>query len=251
MTLSELISVNNGVFKSVIYADFVNAVREAVDGEPPVGMAWNSIEGCMASEFGEWEVFTHFITDAGFPSAAAIQIHVDSAIGAHLYEWSKYLETLGLEFNPLWNVDGTETVTTEYGEHETTDSKGQRQRTDSKAQAVLTDVYGAHTDTNNDYSTTQDNTQTAHLKGRAEAIVASRSDTHTEDARTDTITDAAATDTLTSHTHTDTVTTVKQGNIGVTKSTDLVQSYRDMARFSLVMIIAKTLAEELSIALWR
>ena len=251
MTLTDLITTNNGVFKSVIYADFVNAVREVVDGEPPVGMTWNAVEACMASEFGEWEVFTNFITDAGFPSSAAIQLHIDSVIGAHLYEWGKYLETLTLEFNPLWNVDGTETVTSVYGEHVTDDEKGQRQRTDSKAQAVLTDVYGSHTDTNNDYSTTNDDTTNPHLKGRAESITATKTDTHTDSARTDTVTDAATKDTVTSKTHTDTITTVKQGNIGVTKSTDLVESYRKMAQFSLVYRIAKALSEELTVNIWR
>ena len=128
----------------------------------------------------------------------------------YLENWARLWYALSEPYNPLFNVDGTET--TVYGEHKTDRSQTYATHTDSskvsevaynstteKEKTKQEDTYGAHTDTGFD----------------------------------------------TSNTHTDTVT--RQGNIGVTKSTELLSSeYKlrtEVAPF--FKVIFQTMIEEI------
>ena len=122
-----------------------------------------------------------------------LRLKVASIVDKNQGKYLKLVELQGYTYNPLWNVDGVETTTTEYGQHVTdtdfgqkqitdnmaqqqntsnfaqrqdTDNFAQQQNTDAYAQNRVTDSYGAHTDTTNHYETTMDNTSAANLKTR-------------------------------------------------------------------------------------
>ena len=99
----------------------------------------------------------------------------------YLENWARLWYALNEPYNPLFNVDGTET--TVYGEHKT---------------------YATHTDSSKAWEVAY-NTTTEKEKGKQEDTYGAHTDTGFD----------------TSNTHTDIVT--RQGNIGVTKSTELLR----------------------------
>lgn len=70
-------------------------------------------------------------------------------------KWSKLYETTILEYNPIWNVDGTETTTTKYGKTTTT-TAGKRQTTGKQTADATTDTT---TTTTGDQHTKTTNTE--------------------------------------------------------------------------------------------
>lgn len=128
----------------------------------------------------------------------------------YLENWARLWYALSEPYNPLFNVDGTET--TVYGEHKTDRSQ----------------TYNTHTDSSK-VSEVAYNTTTEKEKTKQEDIFGAHTDTGFD----------------TSNTHTDTVT--RRGNIGVTKSTELLTSeYRlrtEVAPF--FKVIFQTMIEEI------
>ena len=104
---------------------------------------------------------------------------------AMLPSWTKMQEALTAEYNPIWNKDGTIIDQMIYGEDKVTGVTGARDQT-------------------NTHSVSGFNVTTF------------------QNADQDHATSVQATDTNTRQTHTDTRTITEQGNIGVTKSQEMV-----------------------------
>lgn len=162
---------------------------------------------------------------------------VDGIVFSHIVDWAKMYSASIKDYEPLWNVDGTET--TVYGE---------TSRSEDIKQKVTTDLYGAreentdygarhtedfnptHTDTSKNYNTAYPDGNSAEVSKSTDeygSFTAEHDedralDTFTTDEYTDTHTEGAHKDIFEEDEHTDTLT--RQGNIGVTKSTDLVES---------------------------
>lgn len=128
----------------------------------------------------------------------------------YLDNWARLFYALSLDYNPLYNVDGTET--TIYGQHVETFAEGQRQH----IEGAKSRTSGERTDNSTNYTVAFDSTTE---KEDGKTVDLTGSQTNTEATYTNT--DTHGQDTSTSQTHTDTVT--RQGNIGVTKSTDLLR----------------------------
>lgn len=143
------------------------------------------------------------------------------------YKWTKLLETLTLDYNPIWNVDGT--TTTVYGEHITTDANGQRH----------TVVNNGNRHNDNVLYTVPYDTSTEHKTGRDESITAASTDSTTTDA---------VTDTNTSGSHTDTVT--RQGNQGITSTQTLINQEREVVNFNLYRVILSDIIEAITIPIY-
>ena len=143
------------------------------------------------------------------------------------YKWQKLYESMNLKYNPIWNVDGTET--TVYGEHITTDLNGERKST----------VVNGQKHTNSEYYTVPYDSTTDHKTG---------SDQTTTDSVTDTTTAEAVTDTNTSGAHTDTVT--RQGNIGVTSTQNLIKQEREIVNFNLYHTILMDVVDAITIPIY-
>ena len=141
----------------------------------------------------------------------------------YIENWARLWYALSEPYNPLYNVDGVET--TVYGEHVADHDIGARSRT-----------RGGGTDNTTTYSVSYDGTSptpTEKETGKQTDVIASRTDS-----------DLAAKDTDTSYTHTDTVT--RQGNIGVTKSTELLRDEIKLrSSFAFFKTVFQTMIEEI------
>lgn len=283
MTLSELLE-QHSIFHSLVWYDVITELRDFIDIEPqgdaPIPI--NTVDQYIKAEYGDCEVLPMYYTIVDGEETVKEQevtSHIDAVIGANIPYWTRLLQSLLAEFDPLYNVDAHETTTTVYGEHETTDAKAARTHTDTLAPTEETRNYGAQSMTSgsrddsstdgaqeitqkettmDDTTTFRNKSQETHASVQNSFKKGSQTDTtlaHTDRVSTiqvqNTANDAAATDTLTSKTHTDTVTVRRYGNIGVTMSTQLLRDFQLFARESrLVNIIAETLARSLALLIW-
>lgn len=221
-----------------------------------IGLSANSMSSIYNTQYGANYLIDYIDDDMSTIEKqevmAKLRTRISNILDKNKGKYLKLIELQGYTYNPLWNVDGTEVTTTEYGQHITDTDVGQRTKTDNIAQVQNTDAYGIHkitdvlgnkTDTTNEYSTTMDDVANTKLKNRTEDIIGLKTDTHTTDAKSDTHTfgahldthtDAAAKDTVTSKAHTDTVTYERHGNIGTTKTQELIEAERNNLRFNII-----------------
>ena len=124
------------------------------------------------------------------------------------YKWDGLWESTILEFNPLWNVDAdiTETRTPDL----THTSGARTDYTDTKS----------YTDTNNNYSYPFDAAGTAKQTDKSELVRGAHKDGFEKGQQID------------SETGTDTTHIIRQGNIGVTTTTQLLSEYRSFVAYS-------------------
>lgn len=159
----------------------------------------------------------------------------DAIVATHLDAWARLYYALSLQYNPIWNIDGT--TIKEFSEHETTDSIGERELTDSYAQDQTTD--GQRTDTSKTYSVSFDAT-TEKETGKVEDVTGQQ--VTTRSAREDVHTNAAAEDVHTSGEHTETET--RSGNIGVTMTQQLLSAEWELRKKNFFQTIMKTIVNE-------
>lgn len=205
------------------------------------------IDPLVLSLFSGLELDDLIITDCEIDPLVAKMLMRAEMI-ANIYKYDKIWDALQLEYNPIWNVDGTET--TVYGERNKTMNEGAREETDSNGSRTDTTNYGSrqHTTEHDDDITTNktaadnsdvysNNTETSVDYGAITETDAVVTDTVSHDAYTDKHTKKAATDTEKESQHTDVVT--RQGNIGVTSTQNLLTQEYEIAKASFFkMLIA-------------
>lgn len=158
----------------------------------------------------------------------------------NLNNWARLYYALSLDYNPLYNVDGLTTHT--YGATEETTAYGADKTTNKMAQRQDTNQYGATEATTTDYSNAYDVNQDSET-GKTVSSDTTHTDTLTTGAHNDEIARDAHTDKRSTIQHID--TELRQGNIGVTKSTDLLTSEYDMRmRLSFWNVVFKSLVTE-------
>lgn len=79
-------------------------------------------------------------------------------ISIYGYQFIKLFGTASINYNPIWNVDGTETRTTDYGQHITTDQHGNKQQTQTLGPTSKSNTYGQAQKTTQ-YGATSQSTQ--------------------------------------------------------------------------------------------
>ena len=150
-------------------------------------------------------------------------------------KWSKLYETTVLEYNPIWNVDGTETTTTAAQHTITTDT--------NHANTVVTSTELGRR------STTRERKEYPYDSDTGKPT---ESETVTETPATDTRTDTNP-ETVSDHeTNTDqfTVTHERHGNIGVTMTQDLIKKEREISEFLLYEVVLPDVANFLTIPIY-
>lgn len=158
-----------------------------------------------------------------------------SSVIANDYKWKKLYETTVLTYNPIWNVDGTETRTTQYGEHITTQNNGER---------IETMVNGERQNTSNQkLSSYPFDTATKTATEETDESV-------TNAQSTDTRTSNAVVDSTTSNTHTDKETVTRSGNIGVTSTQKLINEERQVAIFQFINTVLLDIVTDITIPVW-
>lgn len=237
ITQSHLFHID--VFSSITLSGIVSAIRDIIDpaGANPGEYAMNGVDQYMLHEFGDWEIrdglLLHDSSGAviGY-NDTAIQAAIDNSLAANAYAWLSLARVYEMDFNPLYNVDANERTTTAYGQHIKDDKRGKH---DDEVQ------HGQHTDDTTNSQTTMDDTSTFKPKAKTSTSTPQYSDTYKYPEYTNTETSQA---------HSDTVTIRRYGNIGVTKSTELLADYWEFVQRSVTPVIARTLARELCVALW-
>lgn len=205
------------------------------------------IDGEFAHKFGERviDLEAESITQA----AAEFKGITTGVCLLNIQNWARLYYALSLDYNPLYNVDGLTTYTHgaqsetySFGKDKTTTQFGATQDTaqygatqDTTEYGATSDTIGTHTDTSTEYAVSYDSA-TEKEKGKTSNVIGSQ--TNTSLLHTDTASSIQHTDTMSSLTHTDTNerdartdgktslqyidTELRQGNIGVTKSTELL-----------------------------
>ena len=168
----------------------------------------------------------------------------------NLSNWARLYYALSLDYNPLYNVDGLTTYTHgatsetyTFGKDKTTSQYGATQDTvqygatqDTTEYGATSKTEGANTDTDTNYAVSFDS---AAEKETSKAVRENGSKTTTETLHTDTQSSIQHSDISSSLQHTDVAerdarsdgktttqyidTELRQGNIGVTKSTELLK----------------------------
>lgn len=176
-------------------------------------------------------------------SEVLMQIH--SVIFRKAYKWKNLFDTMNFEYNPLWNVDGTEKTT--YSQFEKDDDIPQKTTTESIGVKKRTDTYGAESVTATNSNVPVDNT-TYYDTQKQENSSLSHEDVHTDDATATTTTVNSYIDKHIEKEHT--VTIERSGNIGVTKTTELIDSQRDIVNFDFYEIVFKDIVDEICVSGW-
>ena len=150
-------------------------------------------------------------------------------------KWTKLYETTVLEYNPIWNVDGTETTTTAAQHTLTTDT--------NHANTVVTSTALGRR------STTRERKEYPYDSDTGKPT---ESETVTEDPATDTRTDTNPETVADHETNTDqfTVTHERHGNIGVTMTQDLIKKEREISEFLLYEVVLPDVANFLTIPIY-
>lgn len=173
----------------------------------------------------------------------------------NLSNWARLYYALSLDYNPLYNVDGLTTFTHgaqsetySYGKDKTTSQYGATQDTmqygatqDTTEYGATSDTIGTHTDTATNYAVSFD-AATEKETGKTSNVIGSQ--TNTSLLHTDVASSIQHSDISSSLQHTDTAerdarsdgksttqyvdTELRQGNIGVTKSTELLRDAYDL-----------------------
>lgn len=194
---------------------------------------WKIIDDFALLKFND-----HFATYAS--DLEAWHKNCKSWIYTHIYKYNKLWETLNLEYNPIWNVDGTETeIIDRDGDNFEEFSKGSTSYTDDHVFGNKnTDSHYTDTnkvspaDTNAFFNSTQMDGENHTTEGaHTDQVI------HNENKRTD-ATDGDWRD----HSKR---TLIKQGNIGVTKTQELIESEREIADFVFWETFFKDLVEDL------
>lgn len=178
-----------------------------------------------------------------YPSPSTMKTAIKIWTDIHYKEWEDLEETLYYEYNPIWNVDGTET--------ETRNLNNKHKKTGSDAVANTGDdtVKNSGTDTNT-RSGSVENIRSV-VGYNSSSYAPAEKNTETYNSVKDTMvhglqqkTEYGSTSTTTYNTTDDiddtgTVTRLRQGNIGVTKTQDLIQSQRDIVQFNVTDFIIR------------
>lgn len=161
----------------------------------------------------------------------------DAIVLKHITEFARLYYALSLQYNPIWNVDGTEVFeygktknTNVFGEQNNQNVYGQIKTTTENGERNTESTTGSRTNTSTDSTTAYPSAQ-RHEASHNENTMGAGTDTTKSNASTDINTTDSRTDTSKFGTHTDTQeadkhtdTHIRSGNIGVTMTQQLLDA---------------------------
>lgn len=144
-TIKELVA-GNVIFKSTIWDDVVTAIRNCIDPTEENAYTFNTVDNILAEDFGDYELNPELIdSDDGTTvtyDTYALARRVDTVIGQNKEYWLRFVQSIEAEFNPLWNVDGTEEITHVHAKQKVTDELGKVKLTDKYGTSVTSESLG-------------------------------------------------------------------------------------------------------------
>lgn len=178
-----------------------------------------------------------------YPSPSTMKTAITIWTDIHYKEWSDLQDTLEYEYNPIWNVDGTEVETRNLNNNHT--------KTGTEALANTGDdtVKNSGTDTNTRTGNVENVRSVVGYNSSSYAPAEKNTETYNSvaDATVHGLqqkTEYGSTATTTYNTTDDiddtgTISRTRQGNIGVTKTQDLIQSQREIVQFNVTDFIIR------------
>lgn len=179
-----------------------------------------------------------FVDGAAFPSIYNEWLDECKAfVVYYLDSWARLYYALNEQYNPLFNVDGkTETKTVgQIGSNTGTD-----QTTNHIDPFEVTDTFSGNNVTSTDYTTPTDSS-VERQTDKSSVDTSDSGNTHYENVKESTSTTQYGTTNDADYT----VTETRQGNIGVTKSTDLLESEWEFRKKAFFDMVFDTLSKEL------
>lgn len=178
------------------------------------------------------------------------------------YNFLKKIGLAAINYNPLYNLNEKERITTTYGQHITDQDRGARLRTDNFGNTSQTNLYGAQQLTDNMASQTDTHSETQMndltYKPKTQDVHGGHTDTHSTTQHSDTITttavvntsgDAAAKDTTTSKEHVDTVIREKSGINVIIQ--DLIEKQLDVLDYNPVNEFFKAWSNKVCLSVYK
>lgn len=178
------------------------------------------IETRAKSKYGQLPLY--------YDNAEEISKMIQSVLFLNKYKYDGLYKTIKLEYNPIWNVDGTETTTTTHGATE---------KANIYADKETTNVQGERDDRNKTYTFPYDTGEKA-PKEEDSVTIGEQTNTSTEKGRTDTTTTGE---------YVDTIVLDRKGNIGVTSTQNLIGQERDIVNFVFWDIVISDVVKEITI----
>lgn len=291
------------------FASLIADIWIALDGAESV-TSHTPVDYYLSSHYGDLEINPKYgyitSSDNIYLDSNEMTYVLDSIFAENFYKYQTLLNTLSLEYNPIWNVDSEETATetrdgrteaTAYGSVTKTKTNavrnnqythGAEKETTKNPQVTTTENRGAvnstsgiqsgnKVETTTNFNSQMNDTVDWYNHDRSEKVTqpytefnnkGQHSDTISvaahnveldKDSFTDNETLGAHTDTEGTNQHTDTVTKqpyedvtniVRQGNIGTTTTQSMIQEERELAKFSLLDVIAKDFVKALCISVY-
>ena len=211
----------------------------ATDTYIPVGWSYSEIASIYGNKFGG-NFWPQYFADLAALNTAisnyecmAVDRMID-CIAEHKYKYKKLIELQGYAWNPLWNVDGT-VLRSHVEQHA------------AEEESTATDTTSTVSRTPYDSATWKD-AEKQHSTGTAANNV--RKTTHTQDPHSIAATDNAFGEALTGSDIYHAEKEVRTGNIGVTKTTELIESARKTLAYSLLNVFFEDLNQNLLIGLF-
>ena len=174
----------------------------------------------LKNKYGQLPMYYNNNTD--------ISNSIQAVLFLNKYKYDGLYATTKLVYNPIWNVEGTETTTTTHGATETSNTYADRIVEDKKADKTK----------NEKYSEYPYDTKTKTAKNETDS---------TENGYTDTQTEKGRTDTTNTTEHVDTTVLDRRGNIGVTSTQNLIGQERDCVNFVFWDIVICDVVKEITI----
>lgn len=165
-------------------------------------------------------------------SVDELSLKMKSILNLNLYKYLKWIESMGYAYNPLWNVDGVE-------EYQWIDNHGEVVRDTDTTQTTLDSLSTAPYDTS---AVKLQNQTDGSFSGNINT-----SETH-ENIVTGPVNGVITAVTGGDFSHIE--KRVRQGNIGVTKTTELINDERELVKFNLIQEFFNDINKQLLVGIY-
>lgn len=199
------------------------------------------IDTRVRGRYGELPLYYNNIDD--------ITAMIQSTLFLNKYKYDGLYKTIKLEYNPIWNVEGTETTTTTHGaretahvyaDKETTNLQGERKATETRSVFPYDVTPKEETEEPDNVITEGTETQETNKTPKEETD-------NVSSEVTDKTTEKGRTDKTTTGEYVDTMVLDRRGNIGVTSTQNLIGQERDIVNFVFWDIVISDVIKEITI----
>lgn len=159
---------------------------------------------------------------------------IKAILNLNMYKYLKWIDSMGYAYNPLWNVDGTESF-------QYIDTHGNVTRTNTPILQNSQQLQTAPYDNDNEYNNTSKTINTY------SGTQSTDTETHTQ------VTNAELTGpvhAITGGDYSHIEKRIRQGNIGVTQTSELIRNERELVKFNLIQEFFNDINKQLLVGIY-